>query len=112
MAEENISDYLNIWDTTEEEKIPFFKWGISDNVEIEFEKPVKEYPIKEITSKFGKSSYIAVICNKQLNLLRIDSVRLRTAIISVISGVKKFPVRILLSRFGSGFNTNYKAKIN
>ena len=101
----------DFWDIEEQEKIPFFKWGISDSVELEFEKPIKSYAIKEITSKFGKSAYIEISCNKTMNLLRVDSVRLRTALISTLTNAKKFPIRIMLSRFGSGYNTNYKAQI-
>lgn len=103
---------MSLWDQTFEEQTPFFKWGVSNDVELVFTKPIREYEIKEITTKFGKSSYISVLCNNQSepNLLKIDSLRMRVALVQVLDKAKKFPIRVLLHREGSGFATQYSAK--
>ena len=100
----------NFWDfDPNEELIPFYKWDNTNTVSIILVKPIVEYTPRTISSQYGPGNYIEIACDNELMLLKIDSKRLRTALMTL--NIKKYPAKAIIVRSGSGFDTKYTAKV-
>lgn len=109
---------MNLWDDLEEIKTNFVNFK-SGKIGIMIEKHISKYNIREMKGKFGNTSYIEIdvkICEKdeesiyEKGLLKIDSKRLRKALVEECDKVKKYPVELEITRDGNGYNTYYHVK--
>ena len=119
MSNENtddISQYLNIWDNTDEKKgsfAPFVNWNAGFLI-LRLEKSIKEYVPSIISGNFGDGHYIEIdvaidddVFEKQM--LKIDSVRMRKALVDLV--IDSYPAIVQLNRLGKGYQTSYKAEL-
>ena len=90
-----------------DESLPFFKWT-AFNMELELEKPIMDYEPIEKEGQYGISCYIPVKCNNEISFFKVDSKRLRKALVDFCATVKKYPVKMIIQRIGTGFNTDYR----
>jgi hypothetical protein len=109
----------SFWNVEPEQSITdFFKWGVIDTIYVQLEDKIQNYEIYEFEGgEYGLASYIRVKMSYSTDkeakylLLKIQSKRLKKALVEVSNSVKKFPVHVKIQREGEGYNTTYKAEI-
>lgn len=106
-----MSNEKDFWSDLDVEMTPFFKWGSVNQMLLELTTPIQQYKVEEISGQFGMSKYIAAHCNGELCMFKVDSVRLRKALVEVCDSADVYPIAIKVSRTGSGFQTEYTAEL-